>query len=74
MQASPETITKLAHLTEEVRQEFPHLSAEHVEQQAKLIADELLVHANFDNFIPLLTSRYLREQLAAHGHDVRAAA
>jgi hypothetical protein len=74
MQASPETITKLAHMIEEVRQEFPHLPAEHVERQAKLIANQLLLRANFDNFIPLLTARYLREQLAAHGHEVRAAA
>jgi hypothetical protein len=74
MQASPETITKLEHLTEEVRREFCHLSAEHVERQAKLIADDLLSHANFDNFIPLLATRYLRELLAADAHQAQAAA
>jgi hypothetical protein len=65
MQASPQTISKLSHLTAEVRQEFPNLPAEYVAQQAELIADDLLLHANFDNFIPLLATRYLRERLAA---------
>jgi hypothetical protein len=74
VQPTPETLRKLVHLTEEVRQEFPYLSAEHVERQAKLIADELLARANFDNFVPLLTTRYLRERLAAHEHEVHAAA
>jgi hypothetical protein len=72
--ASSETITRLAHLIAEVRREFPHLPSEHVEMQAKLIADDLLADANFDNFVPLLTTRYLRERLAAYGHEVRAAA
>jgi hypothetical protein len=65
MVASELTRTKLAHSVCDLREEFADLPPEVVEQAVLDCAEELLLQARIEHYIPLLAYRWARETLAA---------
>lgn len=65
MQPTDSTIRKLGNLQIRLHDEFAHLPAELVDRELGLVAAALLAEATFDDFVPLLTDRRVRERLAA---------
>ena len=54
---------RLARLSAELRQEFPHVPPEAIEQDIKQEAAELAARARFNDFVPVLLHRAVRERL-----------
>ena len=62
---SPDTLRKLAHVRTDLRGEFPQVPEEQVDGHVQAVAAELLVLARFDDYVPLLVRRHVRERLSA---------
>ena len=60
---SEATRKKLDHIPGELKQEFPHVPVERIDDIVDTLAVRLLVAARFDDFVPLLTHRHARERL-----------
>jgi hypothetical protein len=65
MQPSSSTIRKLEHLQGTLEIEFSQVPTQVVDLHVMAVAEQLLERANFDDFVPLLTDRYVRAELAA---------
>jgi len=65
MQPSSSTIRKLQHLQGVLEIEFSQVPQHVVDGHVATVAERLLEHARFDDFVPLLTDRYVRAELAA---------
>ena len=64
MQPTESTLRKLRRLQRQLYDEFAHLPSEMVDDEFRDVAGGLLARANFDDFVPLLTDRRVRERLA----------
>jgi len=64
VQPTDSTVSKLRRLRQQLEDEFGHLPSEFVEGEFHDVAADLLEHAHFDDFVPLLTDRRVRERLA----------
>jgi len=58
------TRVKLARVEDDLRHEFPHISEERIGRLMHAVTDDLVEHARFDDFVPLLAHRSAREHLA----------
>jgi hypothetical protein len=65
MVLSTEARERIAHLTPQLRQDFPAVPGERVEAIVEHVLHRLAAQARFDTFLPLLTIRYAREELLA---------
>lgn len=65
MPLSDATRSRLASLKADLRREFSGLPADRVDQLVEDVVAELLEQAQFDDFVPLLAGRRVRERLAA---------
>jgi len=63
MVPSTQARERIAHLTPQLKQDFPSMPGEHVEAVVESTLQRLAAHARFDHFLPLLTIRYAREAL-----------
>lgn len=59
--ATASALTKIEQLGLDLCREFPHLCGDHVHELIESRANELLRHAHFDDFVPLLAYRYVRD-------------
>ena len=65
MLASEATRAKLDRVEGDLRREFPNLPEERIGSVVGTVTADLLEHARFDDFVPLLAHRNAREHLAA---------
>ncbi len=65
MHLSAATRNRLARLKSDLRREFAAVPKEHIDELVDESVAELLKRAQFDDFVPLLTSRRVRERLLA---------
>ena len=65
MAASPETRRRLDGLRVELAHEFPHVAATRIDRLVEVAFAQLHEHARFEDFVPLLVHRRVREQLLA---------
>jgi hypothetical protein len=72
MLASAPTREKLTRLAGELGTEFTHVPAAEVEKTLFAVAEELLTHARFQDYVPLLAHRQARERLRSHAVSPRA--
>jgi hypothetical protein len=63
------TRSKIEHETKTLAREFPALPYALIAAEVEATATRLLEHARFDDYIPLLVYRYVREAL----HDSESA-
>jgi len=69
-----ETPRKLDHLPTRLSQEFSGVTPDDVRPGVVEVAQRLLGHARFTDYVPVLTYRYVREHLLDQGHRLRRAA
>lgn len=70
--ASTLTGEKLTRLAGELRSEFTDVPAAEVEKTLFSVAEELLSHARFEDYVPLLAHRRARERLRSQPLAPRA--
>lgn len=63
MRLSEATFTKLARVQQDLCREFPHIRQENIAQLMTGVTSELVELARFDDFVPLLIHRGMRERL-----------
>jgi phage terminase Nu1 subunit (DNA packaging protein) len=64
MVISASTERKLTHLRDELHREFATLTPEHIDRQIHDVEHHILEQARFDDFVPVLVDRYVRQRLA----------
>ena len=65
MLLSEPTRTKLIRIQRELCREFPHIPQEHIAYLMRTVTSDLVELARFDDFVPLLIHRRMRERLVA---------
>jgi hypothetical protein len=63
MHVSAGTRRRLSRLLIELRREFAHVPGDRVDRVLQSVVEDLLGRARFDDFVPLLAYRLVREQL-----------
>jgi hypothetical protein len=63
MVVSASTERKLTHLRDELHREFATLSPEHIDTQIQDVEHHILEQARFDDYVPVLVDRYVRQRL-----------
>jgi phage terminase Nu1 subunit (DNA packaging protein) len=63
MVISASTERKLTHLRDELHREFTTLTPEHIDRQVQDVERRILEQARFDDFVPVLVDRYVRQRL-----------
>jgi hypothetical protein len=61
---SASTERKLTHLRDELHREFTTLTPEHIDRHIHDVEHRILEQARFDDFVPVLVDRYVRQRHA----------
>jgi hypothetical protein len=70
---TPDVARRLERLPEDLRAEFPSVQLETIRGDVDTHARELLESARFDDFVPVLVHRAVREALRSRGNTPVAA-
>jgi hypothetical protein len=65
MAASQETQRRLSRMRRQLAREFPEISEEELDGLVAATSGSLLSEARFEDFVPLLAHRFVRERLLA---------
>ncbi len=70
MQLSPIAANHIRQIPVELHRDFPRHSVPELEIRARSIAERLVAGAHFDDYIPLLVRRALRDRLRDGSSDL----
>jgi hypothetical protein len=70
---TPDVARRLERIPEDLRAEFPAIQLETIRGDVDAHARELLERARFDDFVPVLVHRAVRESLRTRRHDATPA-
>lgn len=69
LDVTSETKEKIDKLPERLSEEFADVEPSTVEKEVAEVAQDILLDAKVEDFVPLLAHRYTRERLLEEGHE-----